>query len=298
MSSEIELAILFADLVGSTKLYNVMGDLKARELVAGCLDVLRAVTEQHGGTVIKTIGDEVMSTFPTADAAIDAAIEMQEVISTRGDLKILGQPAAIRIGCHYGPVVPENRDVFGAAVHTASRLTNQAKARQIVTTGVVVDRLTPERRTAARQIDVALLRGVSSEVVLYEILWQPEDVTSMAPAIEMRQRGDGKRARLRLRHREQEVLVEDGHVNVTMGRAEDNDLVVKGELISRLHARIERSRDKFTLIDQSTNGTFVRTDAGEEAFIRRDSIPLKGSGAIGLGKAPEGDEAIRFVSEG
>jgi predicted component of type VI protein secretion system len=62
---------------------------------------------------------------------------------------------------------------------------------------------------------------------------------------------------------------------------------VKGHLTSRLHARIEIGRSKFVVIDQSTNGTFVQTGDGEELFIRRDILQLKGHGMIGLGCLPE-----------
>src|SRR6185437_9024560 len=100
------------------------------------------------------------------------------------------------------------------------------------------------------------------EVPLYEVLWQTEDVTSMVPAIALKGR-QAATARLRLRWLDQEVVVDEHHPSVTIGRAEDNDLVVKGNLISRLHARIELSRNKLVLIDQSTNGTFVQTLADE-----------------------------------
>jgi predicted component of type VI protein secretion system len=84
-----------------------------------------------------------------------------------------------------------------------------------------------------------------------------------------------------------------------MGRAEENDIVIKGTLISRLHAKIEASRDKFLLIDQSTNGTFVTSQEGKEAFVRRDSVILQGKGMIGLGKLPEANatDAIRYQLE-
>jgi len=183
MGKDIELAILFADVVGSTRLYDIMGDVRARDMVAICIEVMRNATEQRQGTVIKTMGDEVMATFPTADAALNAAAQMQQQISTHAQLKIEGQPVAIRIGCHFGPVMLENRDVFGAAVHTANRMTSQAKAGQIVTTAAMVERLSPEWRAACRQIDIATLKGQGSEVALYEVLWQTEDVTSMVPGI-------------------------------------------------------------------------------------------------------------------
>jgi len=93
--------------------------------------------------------------------------------------------------------------------------------------------------------------------------------------------------RLRLRVHERELVLEERHLSLTVGRSADNDLVMKGHLISRLHARIEIRRNEFVLIDQSTNGTFVQSADGEESFVRHDSLPLKGQGLIGLGRLPE-----------
>ena len=298
MGKDIELAILFADVVGSTRLYEQMGDLRARDMVAICIDVMRSATEQRQGTVIKTMGDEVMSTFPSADEALNAAAQMQQQISSHAQLKVDGQPVSIRIGCHFGPVMLENRDVFGATVHTANRMTSQAKAGQIITTAATVERLSPEWRASCRQIDIATLKGQGNEVTLYEVLWQSEDVTSMVPAISMNSR-PVRLLRLRLRANDRDLVIDEQHTSVTIGRAEDNDVVIKGNLISRLHARIEISRNKFVLIDQSTNGTFVQTAAGEESFVRRDSLQITGEGTIGLGRLPDQDspQTIRFICE-
>ncbi|MGB8328119.1 MAG: adenylate/guanylate cyclase domain-containing protein [Steroidobacteraceae bacterium] len=299
MGTDIELAILFADVVGSTRLYEAMGDLRAREMVTVCIDVMRTATEQCRGTVIKTMGDEVMATFPSADDALNAAAQMQRQITMHSQLRSQGTPIAIRIGCHFGPVVLEARDVFGATVHTANRMTSQAKAGQIVTTASTVERLSPEWRAAVRQIDVATMRGASSEVTLFEVLWQTEDVTSMLPEIAAGRLEPRKSVRLRLMFQDKEVVLDEHKANATLGRADDNDVVIKGNLISRLHARIEINRNKLVLTDQSTNGTFVQNSDGTEAFVRRDSVQIKGEGMIGLGRMPEGDSAqsIRFVCE-
>jgi adenylate cyclase len=298
MGKDIELAILFADVVGSTRLYELMGDLRARDMVAICIDVMRTATEQHQGTVIKTMGDEVMATFADADQALNAAAQMQQQISRHSQLKVEGQPVSLRIGCHYGPVVLENRDVFGSTVHTANRMTSQAKAMQIMTTAAVVERLAPQWRAAVRQVDVATLKGQGNEVVLYEVLWQTEDVTSMIPAIAM-SNSTLPHLRLRLQFQDREIVLDERHPSVVIGRAEDNDVIVKGNLISRLHARIEMNRHKFVLVDQSTNGTFVQSQDGDEAFVRRDSVQIKGKGMIGLGKLPDQDspQTIRFICE-
>lgn len=285
MAKDLEVAILFADVVGSTQLYDEFGDTKASETVALCLEAMKDATHQFNGTVIKTIGDEVMSTFPTVDEAMKAAITMQSRISS--DNKQEGRiPVSIRVGCHFGPVVQEQNDIFGAAVHTANRMTSQAKSRQIVISGDTVKRLSADLRKQTRQIDVATVRGRLDEVALYELLWNPEEATSMLPTIEWENR-DRKISRLQLGFRDQLIEVNDRRKSVNIGRADDNDLVIKGNLISRIHAKVEMRRGRFVLIDQSTNGTFLQSVRGDETFVRRDSTELIGEGTIGLGRAEQ-----------
>ncbi len=285
MAKDLEVAIVFADVVGSTQLYDEFGDTKASETVAACLDVMKDATHQFDGTVIKTIGDEVMSTFASVDEAMSAAVIMQAQITLQSK-KEGNIPVSIRIGCHYGPVVQEQNDIFGAAVHTANRMTSQAKARQIVLSGESVDQLGADLKKQTRQIDVASVRGRIDEVALYEYLWNPEEATSMLPTIEWENRVR-KASRLVLSFRDLTVEVNDQNKHVNIGRADDNDLVVKGNLISRIHAKVELRRGKFVLIDQSTNGTFLQNLQGEELFVRRDSTEVIGEGTIGLGRAEQ-----------
>lgn len=297
MSKNAELAIVFADVVGSTKLYELMGDTKARETVAQCIDVMAAATEKNRGTVIKTMGDEVMSTFESVDAAVSAACQMQKLI--RDQVDVGDVPVAIRVGLHYGPVMLEGDDVFGGAVHIANRMTSQAKAEQIVTSAATVDHMSDDWQSSTRQIDVAKVRGTSEQMALFEVLWQQEDNTRMLPSIKWPDKAVPKNQRLLLRYRGQEIVCNEARPNITIGRSEDSDLMIKDTLISRLHARIEFRRGKFMLVDQSTNGTCVLQNTGEELFVRRDSLQIKGQGAIGLGRVPQADspQAIYFTYE-
>ncbi len=290
MAKDLEVAILFADVVGSTQLYDKFGDTKASETVAICLNVMKDATHQFNGTVIKTIGDEVMSTFKTVDEAMNAAMMMQGKISadSKQDDHI---PVSIRIGCHYGPVVQEQNDIFGAAVHTANRMTSQAKSRQIVLSGSTVDKMSQDMRKQTRQIDVATVRGRMDEVALYELLWNPDEATSMLPTIEW-ESNTRKASRLIVSFRDQTVELSDQRKSINLGRADDNELVIKGNLISRIHAKVEMRRGKFVIIDQSTNGTFLLNVQGEEMFVRRDTADLAVEGTIGLGRAEQPGAAL------
>ena len=213
--------ILFADVVGSTRLYEELGDDAARETVQRCVEIMKEATEQYGGSVIKTIGDEVMSTFPSADDAMNAASQMQQRITNSDSLIGNNSQVSIRIGSHYGPVVVEDRDIFGAAVATANRMTSQAKAGQIITTQVTVEQLSGEWRALCRQIDVAVVPGQADEVHVHEVLWQPEEATSMLPAIQMRGQKDQVKRKMSLTFGDQEVDVgDDGLLKITLGRAD------------------------------------------------------------------------------
>jgi adenylate cyclase len=104
---------------------------------------------------------------------------------------------------------------------------------------------------------------------------------------------------VRLRFDGRDLLVDERRLSISIGRAEDNDVVKMRERISRLHARVEIRRDKFLLIDLSTNGTYVQSADGEVSFVRRGRLQLKGQGMIGLGCLPEqgSQHTIHFTCE-
>lgn len=118
-------AVLFADVAGSTKLYEALGDKLAKKLVDEVLAALTIITRRHGGRVIKTIGDEAMCVFASAERGFYAAIDIQQKIDTVP--VVSGSKRRIRIGFHAGPVIEEKGDVFGDTVNTAARMSGLAR---------------------------------------------------------------------------------------------------------------------------------------------------------------------------
>lgn len=281
MSSSI-LAIMFADISGSTRLYETLGDTAARLRIADCLHHLEEVVVTCGGRVVKTIGDEVMCTFPGVEAAIVAACGMQELFEGGAVADTASDPVklSLRIGVHLGPALVESTDVFGDAVNIAARMAALAKVGQIITTRTVVEQLPALLRGQTRLIDHAPVKGKKDTFDLFEVMWQQDDVTRMSPDVVVR---PAARARLSLRHGGVTSIVDDSRPQVVLGRSKTADLSVQEPLASRLHARIEYRRGKFFLVDQSTNGTYLRNDV-HEAFLRREESLLNGSGAISLGR--------------
>jgi len=282
------LAIVFADVCGSTRLYELHGDAKARKMIGRCIDLMTESTGKHGGRLIKTIGDEVMCSFPTADDAAAAALDMQEQVSG-ASMTGGGGGMAIHVGFHFGPVVLEHGDVYGDAVNLASRMVNLSKRDQILTTAATVAQLSPEWQKATRQVDRAAVRGKTDEIDVYELIWQEADVTRIAGKTWVLPQA-GQPEQLILHVGAREIELNKTHPSVTAGRGEQNDLVFKDEMVSRLHARIDYRNQRFALTDQSVNGTWVAEGAGPARLVRHDTQVLSGAGTISFGHAPQPGE--------
>lgn len=290
----ITLAILFADIAKSTHLYETLGNKVAQNLIGGCLSLLSKVTAQHHGTVIKTIGDEIMCTFPGADDAVEAAIDMNRDLEQMPVVDSPGTPPPnIYVGIQFGPVIRENDDVFGDAVNVAARMVAMAKQRQIITTEETVELMKSEHKSTARCIDKTTVKGKSGEINIYEVVWEQQDATVM-----MDEPLDALTIQscMELQFQGNMIKIDQNRPIVTLGRQSHNDLVVNDNRVSRTHARIEYRRGKFVLIDQSTNGTAALLQGKKSINLKRDEAPLLGNGIISLGREanPDSPLAIHF----
>jgi class 3 adenylate cyclase len=279
--ASIQLAILFADVSGSTKLYETLGNTRAETLIAQALEVLSQATVRHTGTVVKKIGDELMCTFPSAGDAADAAKDMQRSLKQAIAMGTISyESLSIRIGFHFGPVIPKAGDVFGDAVNVAARVVAQAKKRQILTTKETVSEM-PAESESLRFIDRAAVKGKKEVLELFEVIWDFENLTIVQNIFEEKP----KAARLTVAFGNSTVELNHERQALHIGRGVENDFVVPEPLASRSHARIEFRRDRFVLVDQSINGTFVAIAGKKEVLLRRDEIVLTGTGLISLGKS-------------
>lgn len=283
-------AVLFADVAGSTRLYETVGDAAALAMIGRCIDVMRAVCEERDGRVVKTIGDEVMAVFPSAGNAGYASIDMQSRIASLGGER--GPALSIHCGFHAGPVLENGADVFGDTVNVAARLCALAKGGQTLIAGASLEALPHALKSRTRCLDVQSVKGKEADIEIHELIWQEtqEDLTTLAP------RRAGRNARLTLRYGDREIDAAEAAA-LTFGRDGANDVVILDRKASRLHARIERRRDKYVLIDHSTNGTFLAVHGESEVELRREELLLRGRGRIYFGHPSvedPGAEAVEF----
>jgi hypothetical protein len=255
---------------------------------------MREKTVQATGRVIKTIGDEVMSAFPTADAAADAAIEMQSGIA---ELPAVGTTKiGIRIGFNFGPIVERDGDIFGDAVNLAARLSHVATKDQIITAKDTVMRMSPMLKSSTRAITTIQVKGKAEEIQVYELIWQQSaDMTTLASTKSIFK---PKKTQLRLKVQGAEVILSQEKPAVALGRDATADVVIRERMASRAHGKIERRLDKFILSDHSANGTYVTVEGDREIVLRREEFTLRGHGWIAFGQPrATSTDVIEFFCE-
>jgi class 3 adenylate cyclase len=288
-SAGIDTTVLFADVKNATSGEN-RGDSAA---IQRCMKILREVTEDCDGRVVKTVGDGIMALFRTPDAAAAAAMEMHsriEAIASAAHGKL-----AVRVGFHAGPVIERNNDVFGDTVNVASRLREQALNGQVLTSDDTTIQLSPFRQTATRRLYPIQLKGKAQPLTLCELVWrQSPDVTDLAGTF-ARLHG---RARLRVQHGDRAIRLRGHEQAISIGRDGGCDLVIADPKASRQHCTIEQINGRFVLRDKSANGTYVTVADEPEITVHRDDIHLRQHGWIALGQPrAETSEILEFHCE-
>ncbi len=272
MSERRNLCVLVATTLGDDRLLARLGATEATHIAERCLNRIERAVESHGGRVLKRQADGLVVSFERCDAGVLAASEVLERIRSLPPLSGARQP--VRVGLHYGVVEPGMPG--GEGVDVARKLASLSEPEQALATATAVMLLTPTARHAA---GAHALRGMPFEKLewpVYAIGQRVGMVTSVPPTARLSQR-------LRLRHQQDILFVEEQRPILLLGRELGNDVVIIDPRASRQHARIERRRDGFTLVDQSTNGTFVSIDGAEERCVRRETLVLNGPGRIGCG---------------
>jgi class 3 adenylate cyclase len=293
--------VLFADLRGSTGLFETLGNAEATSVVTHCVNALGGPVVGNVGHVVKTLGDGLMAVFDEPASAVQAAIQMHDVLEgmvSRGSER--GASSGLRglrlqVGLARGEVVEMAGDCFGDAVNVAARLLDHAGDNETLVTADVMQGLAPEMQSRFRSLDKLVLRGRVEPVEVHVMggrrgggidpaATQFGDVTSVREP-------DG----LRLMWGGQQRVFASEQMPVVLGRSPQAAFCVDDSRVSRSHARLDWHGGSFQLTDLSYNGTYVRFNDGEIVSLRRGSCTLHGSGSIGLGGSPA-DPASACVS--
>ena len=287
--AELNVAVLIADIVGSTTLYRSEGNAVALARISVLIDAMRGVIEETGGEFVHSKGDDVLCLYHDAGAAFEAARRL---------LALPGNGVEIHVGLNYGPVIRARDDIFGDAVNIAARLASRANPGEALIGDTVACRLEPASRAALRLLGQMNLKGATEPLLIHKLSGadagnETRFVTARAAPLP----GSGPRpgVYVELRHKGMVCVCRDGE-SISIGRAPDSDLVIDRQWISRNHAVISNHEGKPRLVERSSSGTYLAMGGEREVFIRREEVMLVGEGRIspGMSAEDEGAEVIAF----
>ena len=135
---ELEMALLFTDLVGFSSWALHAGDAAVLELLREVGTEVEAVIARHDGRIVKRLGDGLMATFLSAGEAVEAALDAQDAVQ---GIAVDGYVPRMRAGVHWGRPRRLGGDYLGVDVNVAARVADAAKAGQVLVSDVVLARI-------------------------------------------------------------------------------------------------------------------------------------------------------------
>ncbi len=288
-------SILFADIAGSSKIYEILGDDQARRLIMDLLNDLSEVSRKYNGEFLRTYGDEMMCAFRSADDAVEAAASMHQIVEARppvkwGTIESIG----LYIRIDTGTVIQVGNKLFGDAVNSAAKMKTLAKPYQTLLSENTLNYLSEEHKHLTRYVGKLPIKGKAGTHDIFEYIHEEEEATLV---MERPSEDDVALAILKVECGDTVMTVDESRPTLTIGRLPANDLVLRYAGISRMHAKIEHRRGKFVLLDASSNGTYVHISGQEVVYIKHDELQLHGEGIICPGRSatPQSPGAIHYV---
>lgn len=285
---EETVAVLIADIVGSTPLYESTDSVKALALIEDCLASLSSIVEAEGGHVLHSKGDDILCTFADAGSAVHAASLMVEDQSQG--------PLRIHVGIDFGVVITDQTGVYGDTVNVAARMLSMAKPSEIITTEAVVEQLTGEESEQIRLLDSHTVKGKAEPMNIYSVFKDEIDATCHIGEDGYRtvrfmstERPEAPKAKVTLEFRGETIVRRQGDPVFRIGRRAESDLVIDEPCVSREHALLNVRRGRVLLTDLSSTGTWIVQADGQPLMLRRDVIHLAADGTISLGLRPKDD---------
>lgn len=288
-----EVTVVFADLAGSTGVFESLGNEKATRAITRLTHWIGKVCNAHSGRVVKYLGDGVLIVFPENNDAIEAVTELQRVHRER----IRNWPELLKmrlqVGMARGEIVEQDGDCFGDAVNVASRLSDLSGPGQIFATETVISQLVPGSTVRSRNLGAMEIRGRSQACAVHRIEWQNEllsefftvaDNLGPPPVAEP----VAPAGAIELSWKQANSTFSSTQLPIFIGRDLEAQFVVPDPRVSRMHAKIEWRAGKFYLEDFSSYGTWVRfTDSAAAVSLRRQECALLVDGEIALGASFE-----------
>jgi class 3 adenylate cyclase len=289
--------VVFADRVGSTGIFERLGDETAGRFVTQLTGALAKTFEEHRGRVVKLLGDGIFVVFASEGDAIESCVAIQRRLQEKpihpGGV---GHAVQMQMGVETGEVVEIDGDCYGDAVNSAARLADLAGAEQILTTQRVRTQLPPLQQAQLRSLGPMYLRGKQEATEVYRVEWNAENRDADATVMGVSMFKAQKDGSIELSALGRTLQLGPSGEKLTLGRATTASLSMNDSRVSRVHATLEWRGGHFVLTDASSFGTWVYFgNQPEPVILRRTECYLVGQGQIALG-CDRGAEAAPIAS--
>lgn len=283
-----ELTIAFVDLTGSVSVFETLGNDRAAKAVTKLTQWIGAVGLEHGGTVVKMLGDGVLLSFSNNRLAVECMSQIQQDHAARAALWPKRLKLEMQIGMARGQVVQVDGDCFGDAVNVASRLSDLAGPEQILANDAVVRKLGRDLNVRSRSLGPMRIKGRVEMCEVFRIEWQTElaseFMTLPADLHALRQNSESVFGGIELEWLDTNRSFNLTDLPVRIGRVPEADFVINDPRVSRLHASLDIRSGNYLLEDTSSYGTWVRFAGSDNVItLRRQECLLHSDGEFGLG---------------
>ncbi len=286
-----EVSVLLADVTGSTSLYEKTGNSEALAQIQNFLGQIRRIVSNEGGNFIHSKGDDVLCTFKEPSGAIKAA---KAILN-----KNLRNNLSIHAGLHHGEIIKTDDDIYGDCVNVCARLASLANPGEVLLSQIFVDQLSKPERSTLRVLDDIKFKGKDEAIRVYTLLAETTSQHTGIGATTFVSDGLYPAAEpnvsIELIYGDQKLLSSETS-SITIGRSDENDLVVAQPWVSRQHATVSVVRNKAQLVDRSSGCTYIAMGKNPELPALRETVLLIGSGTISptLSNGASNAEIIKF----
>lgn len=284
--------VVFTDLHGSTAVFESLGNSRATEVVTGFNAEVARVICEHGGHVVKSLGDGLLAIFDNPMHSIEASVAIQRHHQLGLSVLTESQRMPIRIGISSGEVEWVQGDCYGDAVNVASRLCDLCGPSQIWVNASTLDAVSGKLPYGFRTLGSIAVRGRVEPCSVFQMEWQSDAATEMMTVLGpldsdyLKGHADVFGKEITLIWNGQSNVFHAFDLPVTIGRVKTNRLVVSDPRVSRTHAQLIWKNGAVMLEDLSSYGTWIRFSGAPnhgDVLLRRSTSVLYGSGLLVLG---------------
>jgi class 3 adenylate cyclase len=282
--------VVFVDMVGSTAIYQSLGNAKGAEFVSGVTEWIGSACKAAGGHVIRYLGDGVLMAFDLGAPAVECAIEIQKQQSERNANLPENLHAQLKVGMARGQIVQAQTGWIGEAINVATSLSERCVPDQILVTGLAVDQISLKNFARFRNLGSMFVPGKSQPVEVFQIEWRSDGNSGLQTVRAELQSIDFDDSKpmggIRLVGVGKQATFNRSELPIVVGRHENAHFSIFDPRVSRMHVKIYEQDDLLVLEDTSRHGTSVRFASGSTVLtLRNQECVVHDTCEIALGSA-------------